>query len=132
MQIEESRDVEQNKEQTDFEFIWGLPAREDKGETAGLHTINDIEVIYNKKTKSFAVFIEAGYHFNDTESEVEYLHRLMDSFTEWMIQHGYQVSNKRTFYDVFTGRNRLFFRSLEAAYEDLKLRIAGYEAQCSQ
>ena len=64
-----------------LEFIWGVSACE--GE-ASLYQANDLEVIYNKKTKLYTLGLETAFLFNNKEAECNYLKDMLSKFTEYM------------------------------------------------
>ena len=52
------------------------------GDNPNLYTMNDLNVIYDKRTKEYSVSIEAIYQFDSVDGQVEYLKSLLNKFTD--------------------------------------------------
>ena len=72
-------------EDDDFKFIWGVKSWDDlSGADACLHTMNDIDIIYDKKRKIYMLGIETAYMFDSYADECQYLRKCLDAFTKYM------------------------------------------------
>lgn len=72
-------------EDDDIKFIWGVKSWDDlSGEDASIYTMNDIDIIYNKKEKKYALGIETAYMFKNHEAECKYLQDCLKAFTQYM------------------------------------------------
>lgn len=122
----------QYKEYNDdiYEFIWGIKSYDDlSNNEAGLWTMNDIDIVYNKKTKKYLLSIETIYIFeNGREGEMEYVKYLFNMLTKWMISQGYDVNKEISFYNIFTeGVNiNTEFDSIEDLYATFKFLVNGF------
>jgi len=113
-----------------YEHIWGLKSYDDLSSSeCNYHTMNDIDITYNKKDKYYFMSIETIYQFKKgRDGEREYIKRLFDKLTEWMISKGYDTSQEVYIYDVFTEGNNIntHFDSLEELYTNFKFLVNGF------
>ena len=78
-----------------LKFIWGITSWDDlTGKDANLFTMNDIDIIYNRKSKLYMLGIETAWIFDGNEEEIKeeeckYLRQLLDAFTKFMDDNGY-------------------------------------------
>ncbi|MDD3032896.1 MAG: hypothetical protein PHF88_02920 [Candidatus Pacebacteria bacterium] len=97
-----------NKDDT-YEFIWGVISSNDVtgSKEANLNTLNNIDIIYNKKEKTYSISVETIYQFrNGKNGERLYIKNLFNKLTEWMIHKGYDITKEVKLSDVFTeGQN---------------------------
>lgn len=123
-----------DKEYQDFEdtweFIWGIKSYDclTAGE-ANLHTMNDIDITYNKRTETYSLGIETIYEFKTgSDGECGYILSLFDEMTKWMQEQGYKTDIKPWIYDVFTeGKNvSTKFKSIEELYTTFKCLVKGF------
>lgn len=113
----------------DWEFIWGVKsADEHSKEEANLHTLNDIDICYNKRTNKYYLGLETIYYFtNERKGQIEYLERLFQEFTRFMTNNGYDtdISDAHTLVNpYFDG----YAESITELYVKLKIFIEGYKA----
>ena len=120
-------------ENSSMKFIWGLKSYDDlSGCDANLETMNDIDLIYLKDEKKYILSVETAYMFNSKESEKEYFKTLLDKFTKWMKEQGYNTNSTLNsygdMYEIFTkGINiNTHFDTIEDAYRTFKLLVNGY------
>ena len=113
-----------------LEFIWGLKSDDDlTNNEASLYTMNDIDIIYDKKERTYRFGIETIYCFEKgLEGEKEYIQKLFNKFTEWMIQQNYNINRELNIYQVFTeGVNiNTHFESIEDSYTTFKYMVKGF------
>ena len=109
-----------------YEFIWGLS--NDTNE-ADLFTMNNIDIVYNKKEKTYSIEIETGYLFtNGKTGEKTYIKNLFNKLTEWMIHKGYDINQEITLDEMFTqGKNiNSEFETIEELYAVFKCLVFGF------
>ncbi len=116
-----------------YEFIYGIKSYDDlsPGNEANLYTMNDLDIIYNKKTNKYTIGIETIYSFsNGRKREQEYIKNLLNKFTEWMLSKGYNINKYISLYDVFTYKNiNSEFDSIEDLYAYFKMLVNGFITQ---
>ena len=120
-------------ENSSMKFIWGLKSYDDLSSCdANLETMNDIDLIYLKNEKKYILGVETAYMFNSKETEKEYFKVLLDKFTKWMEEQGYNTNSTLNPYDdmceIFTkGINiNTHFDTIEDAYRTFKLLVNVY------
>ena len=120
-------------ENSSMKFIWGLKSYDDLSSCdANLETMNDIDLIYLKDEKKYILSVETAYMFNSKEAEKEYFKTLLDKFTEWMTEQGYNTNSTLNPYDdmceIFTKSINIntHFDTIEDAYRTFKLLVNGY------
>ena len=120
-------------ENSSMKFIWGLKDCDDLSSCdANLNTMNDIDLIYLKDENKYILSVETIYMFNSKEAEKEYFKDLLDKFTEWMEEQGYNTNSTLNPYDdmceIFTkGINiNTHFDTIEDAYRTFKLLVNVY------
>ena len=120
-------------ENSSMKFIWGLKSYDDLSSCdANLETMNDIDLIYLKDENKYILSVETIYMFNSKEAEKEYFKDLLDKFTEWMEEQGYNTNSTLNPYDdmceIFTkGINiNTHFDTIEDAYRTFKLLVNVY------
>ena len=120
-------------ENSSMKFIWGLKSYDDLSSCdANLETMNDIDLIYLKDEKKYVLGIETVYMFNSKEAEKEYFKTLLDKFTKWMEEQGYNTNSTLNTYDdmyeIFSGYINIntHFNTIENAYITFKLLVNEY------
>lgn len=120
-------------EDSSMKFIWGLKSYDDLSNyDANLETMNDIDLIYLKDEKKYILSVETIYMFSSKDSEKEYFHTLLDKFTEWMQDKGYNINSSLNsygdVYEIFTSGININtkFNTIEDAYRTFKLLVNGY------
>ena len=113
-------------ENSSMKFIWGLKSYDDLSSCdANLETMNDIDLIYLKDEKKYIIGVETVYMFNSKEVEKEYFKTLLDKFTKWMEEQGYNTNSTLNTYDdmyeIFSGYINIntHFNTIENAYKTL-------------
>ena len=120
-------------ENSSMKFIWGLKSYDDLSSCdANLETMNDIDLIYLKDEKKYILSVETAYMFNSKEDEKEYFKTLLDKFTKWMEEQGYNTNSTLNTYDdmyeIFSGYINIntHFNTIENAYITFKLLVNEY------
>lgn len=114
-----------------YDFVWGIKSLDGTSdcEEANFTTMNDLEIIYNKKENKYLISIETIYLFtNGIEGEKEYLRCLLNQFTAWMQNQGYNLNVQMGLYDIFTAGINITskFDTIEELYGCFKLLVNGY------
>ena len=116
-------------ETDDYKFIWGVKSWDDlTGHDTSMHTMNDIDITYDKKKKVYMLGIETAYLFETYESECEYLKDCLKAFTKYMEDNGL---NKNEPYRLFMSNpcTSMTAGSIEELYTNFKIFVNGY---CNQ
>jgi hypothetical protein len=110
-------------------FIYGIKSGNDLTDNeAGLYTNNDLEIIFDVQKEEYFIGIETMILFSDHESEQNYLKELLDGFTKWMNEQGYQIDHKPWLYGVFTQGDNINtgFKTIKDLYANFKFLVNGY------
>lgn len=111
-------------ENEDYKFIVGAISYDNIGSnTPNLLTMNDLEVLYNKKNRTYSWDVEAAYHFENLDGKKKYLKRLLKVFTKYMKENGYDT-NLDGFHTIATHSE--YFDTLEECYANFKYCVNGY------
>ena len=104
-------------------FVFGVPARDLPGQYA-------LELTYNKKRNAYYLNIETIYYFQTQKAEKKYYNRLLDEFTEYMIQAGFDTDIELRLNDLCYWKVREF-KSIEKAYAWFKYIVESYNYMTS-
>ena len=113
-------------ETDDFKFIWGIKSWDDlSGADACLYTMNDIDIIYDKKKKEYILGIETAYLFKTYNDECKYLSDCLKAFTKYMDDNGL---NKNEPFRLFMNNpcTNMVANSIEKLYTNFKIFVNGY------
>ena len=121
-------------ENNDMKFIFGVMSWDDLSSATepNLLTMNDFDLIYLKDEKKYILGIETAYKFKDKQSEKEYLQELLNKFTKWMQDNGFNTDSSLNSYgdmfEVFTDGINInsHFNTIEYTYRTFKLLVNGY------
>lgn len=105
-----------------YETIWEI-------KSSDLDIMSDIEIIYDKRNKTYLLSIETIYQFiNGKAGEKTYIKNLFNKLTEWMVHKGYDTTQEVTLYEIFTqGKNiNSEFETLEELYAVFKCLVLGF------
>ena len=113
-------------ETDDFKFIWGIKSWDDlSGADACLYTMNDIDIIYDKRKKEYILGIETAYLFKTYNDECKYLSDCLKAFTKYMDDNGL---NKNEPFRLFMNNpcTNMVANSIEELYTNFKIFVNGY------
>lgn len=113
-------------ETDNFKFIWGIKSYDDLSCTnACLYTMNDIDIIYDKKKKEYILGIETAYLFKTYNDECKYLSDCLKAFTKYMDDNGL---NKNEPFRLFMNNpcTNMVANSIEELYTNFKIFVNGY------
>lgn len=113
-------------ETDDIKFIWGVKSFDDMScADACLYTMNDIDIIYDKKKKEYILGIETAYLFKTYNDECKYLSDCLKAFTKYMDDNGL---NKNEPFRLFMNNpcTNMVANSIEELYTNFKIFVNGY------
>ena len=113
-------------ETDDIKFIWGIKSYDDLScADACLYTMNDIDIIYDKKKKEYILGIETAYLFKTYNDECKYLSDCLKAFTKYMDDNGL---NKNEPFRLFMNNpcTNMVANSIEELYTNFKIFVNGY------
>ncbi len=113
-------------ETDDLKFIWGVKSWDDlTGKSANLSTMNDIEIVYDKKNKDYMLGVETAYLFKSHESECKYLLDCLNAFTEYMERENLDINSS---YTLFMGNvcTETRAKTIEELYTNFKIFVNGF------
>ena len=86
-QVEDGNKIYEDEE---WVFIWGIPSIDEPSAKSNLHTLNDIEVLFNKKKQEYFLSIETIYRFFSVHIENVYNNLAGSHFPlgEWRNAYG--------------------------------------------
>lgn len=99
-------------------FVFGVPARDLPGEYA-------LELTYSKKDNVYRLSVETAYYFQSVGAEIAYYTHLLDEFTDYMEQSGFETDVNIRLNDLCFWKVR-DFRSIEKAYAWFKFTVESY------
>ena len=116
-------------ETDDIKFIWGVKSWDDlSGADACMYTMNDIDLMYDKKKKVYMLGIETAYCFDNHAAECEYLRDCLSAFTKYMDDNGLKKNEPYGLFmsDLCTSMEA---KSIEELYTNFKIFVYGF---CNQ
>ena len=113
-------------ETDDYKFIWGLKSYDDlcSGDCC-LYTMNDIDIVYDKKHDKYNLDIETAFWFEDKNGECKYLLRLLDSFTKYMDDNGLDKNKPYEFW-MSNLTTSMSADTIEDLYTNFNIFVRGY------
>lgn len=113
-------------ENDDMKFIWGIKSWDDlSGADACFYTMNDIDIIYDKKEKKYYLGVETAYSFENYESECKYLKQCLDAFTKYMDDNNLD-KNKDFSLFMSNPNTETSAKTIEELYTNFKIFVNGY------
>lgn len=118
-----SKDARKNT----IEFIWGLKSWDDisNSQEATIDTMNDIDIVYDHKSQKYILGIETIYWFESKKDEIEYLRRLLDAFTEFMLNNNYNMDITCNLYSI-SSEAIFIAEDLTTLYTQFKIFVEGF------
>lgn len=112
-----------------LKFIWGIKSWDDLSSCdANLYTMNDIEILYDRDTKEYALDIETIYQFKDgKDGEVKYLDGLLNAFTKYMEENNLDMDEPFGFWNC-QPNNFWRAKSIPELYTSFRLFVEGYKS----
>ena len=115
-----------NKENDELKFIWGIKSYDDLCEAdCGFYTMNDIDIVYDKKDNCYLLGVETAYCFPSYESTCDYLKNLLKCFTKYMDDNGFDKNRKLNLF-MSQPCTDLKAKSIEELYTNFKIFVNGY------
>lgn len=113
-------------ETDDFKFIWGVKSWDDlSGADACMHTMNDIDITYDKEKKVYMLGIETAYMFETYDAECEYLQNCLRLFTKYMDDNGLKKDEPYMFW-MSNLCTSMTAETIEELYINFKIFVNGY------
>lgn len=113
-------------ENDDTKFIWGVKSWDDlSGSDANLYTMNDIDIVYNKKKQEYMLGVETAYIFRNYDSERNYLKNCLKAFEKYMDDKGLEKDRP---YSLFMCNpcTSMKAKSIEELYINFKIFVDGF------
>lgn len=120
---------EDGTENSTMKHIWGVRSCCDLSSApCGLLSMNDFDITYLKDENKYVIGVETALFFDDENGEYNYTRFLLDKFTDFMEQNGYDTTREFELYEVFTdGINiNTHFNSIEDCYAAFKMLVNGF------
>lgn len=102
-----------------FKYVWGVSG---PGIEPSLHTINDIDIVYDTYDEVYMLELETAYFFKTKKDECEYLVNLLRKLAEWMDSQEISRNEKLAIWDGIT----FVSRSIENLYAQFLCYVNGY------
>lgn len=116
-------------ENDEMKFIWGVKSWDDLSESCvNLYTMNNIDIVYDKKRKKYILGIETAYTFKNHDDECNYLKQCLKTFTKYMNDNGLKIDVPFMLFMNDTCIN-MEAESIEDLYTNFKIFVDGF---CSQ
>ena len=113
-------------ETDDEKFIWGVKSWDDlSGSDANMYTMNDIDIIYDKKKEKYMLGIETAYLFKNYEAECEYLKDCLKAFTKYMDDNGLN-KNKSYMLHMSDSNASMTADTIEDLYTNFRIFVNGF------
>ena len=116
-------------EDDNMRFIWGVKSWDDlTGADACLHTMNDIDIIYDKNAKVYMLGVETAYLFKTYGDECAYLRNCLNAFAKYMDDNGL---SKNEPYRLWMSNpcTSMKAETIEELYTNFKIFVDGF---CNQ
>lgn len=107
-------------------FIWGVKSWDDlTGKDACMLTMNDIDIIYDKKRQKYMLGIETAYIFRSHADECDYLRGCLRAFTKYMDDNGLKRNEPYVLY-MCNPCTSMIADSIEELYTNFKIFVDGF------
>lgn len=120
---------EDGTENSTMKHIWGIRSCCDLSSApCGLLSMNDFDVTYLKDENKYVIGVETALFFDDENGKYNYLRFLLDRFTEFMEENGYDTTREFELYEVFTNGINIntHFDNMEDCYAAFKMFVNGF------
>lgn len=109
-----------------LKFIWGIKSYDNLSPCdVCLHTMNDIDITYDRDKKIYILGIETVYCFDSKNNECEYLSELLDAFTQFMKDNNYNTENPYFFF-MHSPETMVEAETIEELYTKFRIFVEGY------
>lgn len=118
---------EDGTENSEMKLVWGIKSGDDlSGSQCNLFTMNDFDITYFKKEEKYVLGVELVYLFKDYNAEKEYFNWILDKFTEWMEQNGYDTTRQIKVWQFGSIDLTTEYDSIEDVYAGFKYMVKGF------
>ena len=111
-----------------LKFVWGIKSCDDfSSGMPNIDSMNDIEITYDYTTSLFSLGIETAYLFESKADEANYLNRLLEHFTQFMVAGGHDTNGRVSF---FMSRPYISCEAdtIEELYTQFRIYVEGFKA----
>lgn len=128
----DNSDEENNDD--DLEFVWGIKSWDDITSTeANLYTMNDLDIVYDRKRNEYMLGIETIYLFADgNNGEIKYLEYLLGKFTEFVRENNYISPDEKFCLRCIESVEPWRANTISELYIRFKDFVQGYKAVISE
>lgn len=118
----------------DLEFIWGIKSWDDlTSSEANLYTMNDLDIVYDRKRNEYMLGIETVYLFADgNNGEIKYLEHLLEKFTEFARENNYISSDDKFCLRCIESVDPWRANTIAELYIRFKVFVQGYKSVVSE
>ncbi len=117
----------EKKQAERYEFIWGRLSYDCIiSSPPGIDTMNDIDIVFDRKKQQYELFIETAYVCKDgIKGEARYMRSLLDAFTAFMDEKGYDKDEE---YSIFMCHPKVNFKAgtIPQLYTQFRLFVEGF------
>lgn len=114
----------------EYKFIWGVISCDDLSSARPcMYTMNDIDILYDRKKKLYVLEIETIYLFDSKLAELRYLKNLRQAFKNYLVEENIQIDYKPQLNVIRTmnGYNLFEAETLPELYYKFDLFVKGFE-----
>lgn len=107
-------------------FIWGVKSQDEHSSLpASFRTLNDIGITFDRSTRRFILDIETAYWFDNSDETLAFLDKLLEYFTTYMDENGY---DKNAPYDFWMSQPARLFEeeTIPGLYTAFRIFVEGY------
>ena len=118
----------------DLEFIWGIKSWDDlTSSEANLYTMNDLDIVYDRKRNEYMLGIETVYLFADgNNGEIKYLECLLEKFTEFVRENNYISPDDKFCLRCIESVDPWRANTIAELYIRFKVFVQGYKSVVSE
>lgn len=129
-----SNNIGEENDYDDLEFVWGIKSWDDITSTeANLYTMNDLDIVYDRKRNEYMLGIETIYLFADgNNGEIKYLEYLLGKFTEFMRENNYISPDEKFCLRCIESVEPWRANTISELYIRFKVFVQGYKAVISE
>lgn len=118
----------------DLEFVWGIKSWDDITSTeANLYTMNDLDIVYDRKRNEYMLGIETVYLFADgNNGEIKYLEYLLGKFTKFVSENNYISPDDKFCLRCIESVEPWRANTISELYIRFKVFVQGYKSVISE
>lgn len=111
-----------------LKFIFGVKSKDDLSDNnVSTHTLNDLDIFYNRDTKKYLLNIETIYEWSDSNSKVNYLSLLLENFKVFLLENNlFDFNFDPYILYIYNDGNLFISDNLTELYYKFKIFVVGY------